>query len=145
MLRFLGLSFGMLGHLFCRRRDLLLENLALRQQLAVLNGQYPRPSLGLSSKLFWVITRRVWSASKQSLLIIAPETVVGWHQTGFRMFWRLISLVRTQVGRSPTPTEVRELIFRMIVENPTWGAPRIHGELLMLGFALSERTISLVG
>jgi putative transposase len=58
------------------------------------------------------------------------------------MYWRLISRVRTQVGRKRTPKEVREVIFRMVVENPTWGAPRIHGELLMLGFDLSERTIS---
>jgi putative transposase len=58
------------------------------------------------------------------------------------MYWRLISRVRRQVGRKQTPREVRELIFRMVAENPTWGAPRIHGELLMLGFDLSERTIS---
>jgi putative transposase len=58
------------------------------------------------------------------------------------MYWRLISRVRRQVGRKQTPKEVRELIFRMVAENPTWGAPRIHGELLMLGFDLSERTIS---
>ena len=58
------------------------------------------------------------------------------------MYWRLISGVRTQVGRRRTPKEVRELIFQMVAENPTWGAPRIHGELLMLGFDLSERTIS---
>jgi len=58
------------------------------------------------------------------------------------MYWRLISRVRTQVGRKQTPREVRELIFRMVAENPTWGAPRILGELLMLGFDLSERTIS---
>jgi putative transposase len=58
------------------------------------------------------------------------------------MYWRLISRVRTQVGRRPTSKEVRELILRMVVENPSWGAPRIHGELRMLGFELSERTIS---
>jgi putative transposase len=58
------------------------------------------------------------------------------------MYWRLISRVRAEVGRRSTPKEVRELIFRMVAENPTWGAPRIHGELRMLGFDLSERTIS---
>src|SRR5580700_4146246 len=58
------------------------------------------------------------------------------------MYWRLISRVQRQAGRRPTPKEVRELIFRMVAENPTWGAPRIHGELRMLGFDLSERTIS---
>src|SRR5258708_6615827 len=58
------------------------------------------------------------------------------------MYWRLISRVRRPIGRRQTSKEVRELIFRMVVENPTWGAPRIHGELLMLGFDVSERTIS---
>jgi hypothetical protein len=102
--------------------------------------EHPRPSLGLFDKLFWVITRRVWSAWKESLLIVTPETVVRWHRTGFRIYWRLISRVRAQVGRRATPKEVRELIFRMVADNPTWGAPRIHGEFLMLGFELSERT-----
>src|SRR6202049_3886688 len=142
MFRFVGLCFGMLVRFFRERRSLLLENLALRQQLVALKRRHPRPSLGLFDKLFWVIARRVWSAWKQSLMIVTPETIVRWHRTGFCMYWRLISRVRRQVGRRPTPKEVRELIFRMVAENPTWGAPRIHGELLMLGFDLSERTIS---
>jgi putative transposase len=142
MFRFVGLCFGMLVRLFRGRRSLLLENLALRQQLVALKRRHPRPSLGLFDKLFWVIARRVWPAWKQSLIIVTPETIVRWHRTGFCMYWRLISRVRRQVGRRPTPKEVRELIFRMVVENPTWGAPRIHGELRMLGFELSERTIS---
>jgi len=142
MFSFVGLCFGMVVHLFRGRRSLLLEILALRQQLVGLKRRHPRPSLGLLDKLFWVIARRVCSAWKESLLIVTPETVVRWHRTGFRMYWRLISRVRRQVGRSPTPKEVRELIFRMVVENPSWGAPRIHGELRMLGFDLSERTIS---
>jgi hypothetical protein len=58
------------------------------------------------------------------------------------MYWRLISRVQRQVGRKQTPKEIRELIFQMVAENPTWGAPRIRGELRMLGFDLSERTIS---
>ena len=114
----------------------------LRQQLAVLKRRHPRPRLGLIDKLFWLIARRVWSAWKQSLIIVTPETVVRWHRTGFRMYWRLISKVRTQVGRRQMPKEVRDLIFRMVAENPTWGGPRIHGELLMLSFDLSEITIS---
>ena len=74
--------------------------------------------------------------------MVTPETVVRWHRTGFRLYWKLISKVRRPVGRRQIPKEVRELIFRMVAENPTWGAPRIHGELLMLGFDISERTIS---
>src|SRR5712664_4387799 len=137
MFRFVRLCCGMLVRFFRGRRSLLLENLALRQQLVVLKRQHPRPSLGLFDKHFWVIARRVWSSWKQSLIIVTPETVVRWHRAGFLMYWRLISRVRRQVGRKPTPKEVRELIFRMVVENPTWGAPRIHGELRMLGFELS--------
>jgi putative transposase len=142
MLRFVRLSFGMLVRLFRGRQSLLLENLALRQQLVMLKRRHPRPSLGLLDKLFWVIARRVWSGWKQALLVVTPETVIRWHRAGFRMYWRLISGVRRQVGRKQTPKEIQELIFRMVAENPTWGAPRIHGELRMLGFDLSERTIS---
>jgi len=142
MFRFLKLCVGTLVRLFRGRRSLLLENLALRQQLAVLKRRHPRPRLGLCDKLFWVVAGRVWSAWRQSLIIVTPETVVRWHRAGFRLYWRLISKARTRVGRRPTSKEVRELIFRMVSENPTWGAPRIHGELLMLGFELFERTIS---
>src|SRR5713101_2064731 len=135
----------LLGSVFClfrARRSLLLENLALRQQLAALKRRRPRPRLALFDKLFWVLARRFWSGWKQALIVVNPETVVQWHRAGFRLYWKLISRVRTQAGRTQTPKEVQELIFRMVVENPTWGAPRIHGELLMLGFDLSERTIS---
>ena len=135
MFSLLFLWIGALIRLFRNRGNLVLENLVLRQQLAVLKRRHPRPSLGLFDKLFWVFLRHYWSEWRQALIVVTPETVVRWH-------WRLISRVRTQVGRKRTPKEVRELIFRMVVENPTWGAPRIHGELRMLGFDLSERTIS---
>jgi putative transposase len=90
----------------------------------------------------WVAIRRFWSAWQQSLIVVTPETVVRWHRGGFRLYWELISRVRRPIGRRQTLKEVRELIFRMVVENPARGAPRIHGELLMLGFDVSERTVS---
>jgi len=142
MFRLIVLCLGKLFRLVRARRSLLLENLALRQQLAVLKRRHPSPNIGLLDKLFWVAIRRFWSGWKQSLMVVTPETVVRWHRAGFRLYGRLLSRARTRVGRSQTPQEVRELIFRMVVENPTWGAPRIHGELRMLGFDLSERTIS---
>ncbi len=142
MFRFIGLCFGTLVRLLRARRGLLLENLALRQQLAVLKRRHPRPRLDLLDKLFWVAIRRFWTAWQQSLIAVTPETVVRWHRGGFRLYWKLISKARRPVGRRQTSKEVRELIFRMVVENPTWGAPRIHGELLMLGFDVSERTVS---
>jgi putative transposase len=142
MFNVLLLWFGALGRLFRSRRDLVFENFVLRQQLAVLKRRYPRPSLNLFDKLFWVAMHRFWSKWKQALIVVTPETVVRWHRAGFRMYWRLISRVRRPIGRRSTPKEVRQLIFQMVRENPTWGAPRMHGELLMLGFDISERTIS---
>ena len=136
------LWFGALIRLLRSRRELALENLALRQQLGVLKRRHPRPNLGTFDRLFWVVARRVWFGWKQSLIIVTPETVVRWHRAGFRLYWRLISRARRKVGRKPTSKEVRDLIFRMVAENPTWGAPRIHGELLMLCFDISERTVS---
>lgn len=136
------LCFGALVRLFRSHGSLVLENLVLRQQLAVLKRRRPRPSLTMLDKLFWVAVLRFWSGWKRSLIVVTPQTVVRWHRAGFRLYWRLISKVRKPLGRRQTPKEVRELIFRMVHENPTWGAPRIHGELLMVGFDVSERTIS---
>ncbi len=136
------LWFGVLVRLFSSRGKLVLENLALRQQLAVLKRRHPRPQLDLFDKLFWVTAHRFWSVWKEALIVVTPEMVVRWHRAGFRFYWRLISRVRKPAGRRRVSREVRDLIFRMVVENPTWGAPRIHGELLMLGFDVSERTIS---
>ena len=136
------LLFDALVRLFGSRGHLVLENLVLRQELAVLKRRHPRPSLGTFDRLFWVFARRVWSGWKQSLIIVTPETVVRWHRAGFRSYWKLISKVRKATGRRQSPKEVRELVLQMVRENPTWGAPRIHGELLMLGFDISERTVS---
>jgi len=124
------------------REDLVLENPALRQQLLTLHAKRPRPRLGVLDRLFWVVLRRSWSGWKRSLILVTPETVVRWHRTGFRLYWSWISRARHSVGRKPISREVRELVFRMVAENPTWGAPRIHGELLKLGFDISERTVS---
>jgi putative transposase len=136
------LWFVVLIRLFRSRRHLILENLAVRQQLAVLKRRHPRPMLGRFDKLFWIIAHQFWSAWKEALIVVTPETVVRWHRAGFRFYWRLISRIRKQAGRRRLSKEVRDLIFRMVVENPTWGAPRIHGELLMLGLDVAERTIS---
>ena len=127
---------------FRTRSSLLLENLAFRQQLGVLKRRHPRPHIRLFDKFFWILVRRFWSGWREALIIVRPETVVRWHRAGFALYWRAISRVRGFTGRKRIPKDVRDLIFRMVAENPTWGAPRIHGELLMLGFDFSERTIS---
>ena len=124
------------------RRELLLENLALRQQLAVLKRRHPQPRFAISDKLFWVMLRRLWYGWKCALVLVRPDTVVRWHRTGFKLYWKGLSRHRTGAGRRCVSRELRELIFRMVAENPTWGAPRIHGELRMLGFDISERTVS---
>lgn len=133
---------GVLVRLFRSRQSLLIENLALRQQLVVFKRHNPRPRLAAGDKLFWVSLQRFWSSWKSALIVVSPDTVVGWHRAGFKLYWRLISRVRKPIGRRPVTKEIRELIFKMVAENPTWRAPRIHGELLMLGYNLSERSVS---
>jgi putative transposase len=124
------------------REDLILENLALRQQLLALHTHRPRRRLTILHKLFWVVLQRLWSGWRGPLILVTPRTVVGWHRAGFRLYWKWLSRARQMGGRKPVSKEVRALIFRMAAENPTWGAPRIHGELLKLGFDLSEATVS---
>jgi putative transposase len=131
MFRFLLLWLGAILRLFRSGQDLLVENLALRQQLSVFRRRNRRPKLAVLDKLFWVLVRRFWSDWKKSLLVVAPETVVRWHGAGFRLYWRLMSKVKKRVGRKRLSKELRDLIFRVVAENPTWGAPRIHGELLI--------------
>jgi putative transposase len=133
---------GGIPRLFQSRRGLLLENLALRQQLAALKRRHPRQRLSAFDWFFWVLARRFWSEWKPALIVVSPETVVRWHRSGFGLYWRAISRARRMVGSKKISKEVRDLIFRMVRENPTWGAPRIHGELSMLGLDISERTIS---
>lgn len=112
------------------RQELVLENLALRQQLAVLRKQTPRPEVRTIDRLFWVTLSSIWPTWKDALHIVKPETVIAWHRAGFRLFWRW----RSRGGRPPVSAEVRLLVRRIASDNPGWGAPRIHGELLKLGY-----------
>ena len=141
MLRLLKLIFGVFVGSFRARLDLLLENLALRQQLAVLARRRPQPRFSNGDRLLWISLRRLWSGWTRALILVQPDTVVRWRRAGFKLYWKWISRSRVRVGRKSTSKEIRELIFRIVAENPTWGAPRIHGELQMLGFDISERTI----
>jgi hypothetical protein len=127
---------------FSSRGNLVLENLALRQQLLGLHAKRPRRRLTALHKIFWILLRRLWSGWKGPLILVTPRTVVGWHRAGFRLYWTWVSRARRVGGRRRVSKEVRALICRMATENPTWGAPRIHGELLKLGLHLSEITVS---
>ena len=119
------------------RRDLLLEMLALRHQLAVLarSNRRFRPS----DRLLWLILRRVWPRWRDALVLVQPATVDRWHRDRFvRRWWRR----SRRPGRPRIDSPCRDLIGRLAEENRLWGAPRIHGELLKLGVVVSERTVS---
>src|SRR5215472_11579906 len=133
---------GWLFSAFRSHEELVLENLALHQQLLALYVQRPRRRLTVLHKLFWVALRMFWSGWRKPLVLVTPRTVVNWHRAGFRLCWTWVSRFRRVGGRKRVSKEVRALIFRMVAENPTWGAPRIHGELLKLGFDVSERSVS---
>jgi transposase InsO family protein len=120
---------------------LALENLALRQQLAVYKRTVTRPPLRRSDRLFWVGLARVWAGWKQSLVIVTPDTVLRWQRRRFREYWTQLSR-RPTGGCPPIDAEIKALVRRMAAANPLWGAPRIHAEIRMLGLDLSERTVS---
>ena len=126
---------------FSGRSGLLLENLALRQQWAVMKNSIKRPRLRLRDRLFWILLSRAWAEWRCPLVIVKPATVIAWHREGFRLFWKRKSRKRGP-GRPRVSKELRDLVRRMGEANPTWGAPRIHGELMKLDIEVSERTVS---
>src|SRR5881296_1514251 len=140
MVRWLGILIGTLRATVRTHRELALENLALRQQLAVWKARQPRPRLTAMDRIFWVVLSRLWKSWRNSLRVVRPETVVGWHRQGFGRYWAWKS--RRRRGRPGIAIELRELIRRMSRANPLWGAPRIHGELLKLGLTVSQATVS---
>jgi hypothetical protein len=85
---------------------LMLENLALRQQLVVLKRRHPKPRLGLLDKVFWVALRRLWSDWEKCLYLVAPDTVPRWHRAGFRLYWAMLCKVRRRAGGKKIPREV---------------------------------------
>ena len=141
MLTFLSLALAYMRGFVVSQHTLALEVVALRQQLGVYKRKQPRPKLRPFDRLFWVVLRHVWKHWSEALIVVKPDTVVSWHRAGFRLFWRWRSRP-CRVGRPEVAEAVRRLIRRMKTENPTWGAPRIHGELLLLGFEISEPTVS---
>ncbi len=131
-----------LGSIFRSRGALQLENLALRHQIGVLlRSAKKRPKLTPLDRLLWVWLSRIWCGWHSTLAIVKPETVVAWHRKGFRLFWTW-KVRHGQPGRPVISREVRDLICRMCRENPGWGAPRVHGELLKLGIDISESSVS---
>src|SRR5467141_1113867 len=130
--------FAILSSIFHSRAALQLENLALRHQIGVLQrSTRNRPKLTPVDRLLWVWLSRIWSDWRSALAIVKPETVVSWHRKGFRLFWTW-KVRHGQPGRPVISREVRDLIRRMCRENSSWGAPRIHGELLKLDIGESS-------
>src|SRR2546425_11908898 len=128
--------------MLCRgHRQVALENVALRNQLAVYKKMVNRPKLLSSDRLFWVALSRVWVGWRQALVIVSPNTVPRWQRRRFREYWARLS-ARPAAGRPRVSRQIRALVIRMAQANPLWGAPRIHGELRMLGIDVAERTVA---
>jgi len=127
---------------FRSRAALQLEVIVLRHQLEVLQRTRPaRVRLTRLDRILWLLIYRVWPRCLDAVVIVKPETVIAWHHKGFRAFWAWRSRPRRR-GRPPVRAEVRTLIRRMTRENPLWGAPRVHGELLKLGIEISQAAVS---
>ena len=123
------------------RAALHLEVLALRHQLQVLERSRPqRLTLTRADRLLWVWVSRLWKDWRRGLVIVKPDTVIRWHRKGFRLLWTWKS--RRRLGRPTVSPDVRILIRTMSDANPLWGAPRIHGELLKLGIAISQASVA---
>jgi hypothetical protein len=137
----LHLLFALIHNRFKSRRRLEIENLYLRHQLNIAMRRAP-PRLWLhgADRAFLVWMTRLWPDLLSLTCVVRPDTILRWHRAGFRAYWRWKSL--GQPGRPKISRELRELIRRMSRENRLWGAPRIHGELLKLGFEIAESTVS---
>ncbi|MGH9806376.1 MAG: integrase core domain-containing protein, partial [Terriglobia bacterium] len=141
MIALLGLVLIYVRDSFRSREALKAEIIVLRLQLNVLRRKYPaRVRARCADRLLLVWLYRLIPAVIRAIVIVRPETVIGWHRAGYRAWWRWKS--RGPVGRPKIERELHELIRRMNRDNPLWGAPRIHGELLLLGFSVAQATVS---
>ena len=126
--------------LFRSRASLCLEHLALRHQLAIYQQTIQRPRLHATDRLFWAWLSRLWPGWREALAFVQPRTVIAWQRTRFRDHWRRLSQ-RSHPGRPAVAPEVRDLIQAMWRANPTWGSPRIVGELRKLGIDMAKSTV----
>jgi transposase InsO family protein len=141
MIGLLCFALAVLGSPFKSKLRLEAENAVLRHQLNVLRRKlHGRVRLASHDRWFFIQLYRWFPAILKVLIIIRPETLVRWHRAGFRCYWRWKS--RPRGGRPQLDTKLRALISRMSTENPLWGAPRIHGELLKLGFEVAQSSVA---
>lgn len=131
--------FALFLNLFKSRRQLQLENLFLRKQLEIFSRSNKRISISKSDRIFFSLLTGLLKNWKNNLVIVKPETVIKWHRKGFRLFWKMKS--KHKDGRGRIDVETRKLIIQLAEENRLWGIPRIHGELLKLGYNISQSTV----
>jgi putative transposase len=137
--------FRLLRLLGSGHEAIAVENAALRLQLMAYQRKRAKPKLTAFDRLFWCTLSKVWRRWRTALYVVQPETVVRWQRERFRRFWARISRLKTASrGRPPVAAQIRRLILDMATANPLWRAPRIHGELKMLGIVVSERTVSRI-
>jgi hypothetical protein len=135
------LLLNLAASIFKPKSRLEAENAALRHQLSVLQRKmHGRVQFKNSDRLFFIQLYRWFPSVLKAITIIQPETLVRWHRAGFRRYWRCKS--RNLEGRPQISADLQALIRRMSIENALWGAPRIHGELLKLGFAVAQSTVA---
>ena len=125
-------------------RGVVLENIALRQQLSVYKRKRPRPRFMDRDRWFWITLSVLWKDWRRALVVVHPDTVVRWQSERFRRYWGHLSEKPKRTGRPPISLQIRRLIRTLAEANPLWRAPRIHGELLKLGIEVSERTVSRI-
>jgi transposase InsO family protein len=141
MIGLLWFALAILASPFKSKLRLEAENAVLRHQLIVLRRRpHGRVQLTNHDRWFFVQLYRWFPSILKVLMIVRPETLLRWHRAGFRCYWRWKS--RRRAGRPQIETELRALIRRMSIENPLWGAPRIHGELLKLGFEVAQSSVA---
>src|SRR5471030_3093331 len=141
MIALLGFVLAVLAAPFKSKVRLEAENAVLRHQLIVLRRKmHGRPRLTNNDRWFFIQLYRWFPSILQVVIIVQPETLVRWHRAGFRYYWRWKS--RPRGGRPQIETDLRALIRQMSMENPLWGAPRIHGELLKLGFEVAQSSVA---
>jgi len=132
---------GWLVGLFRSHTGREAEIMFLRHQLLILRRSAPRRlRLRTADRLIFVWLYRLFPSLLGAAIIFKPETLVRWHRSGFRLYWRWKS--RRRVGRPEVPTEIRDLVRTISRDNPLWGAPRIHGELLKLGIDIAQSTVA---
>jgi transposase InsO family protein len=141
MIAFLGLFVHVLVSPFKTQARLEAEIVLLRHQLNVLRRRIPsKPKLRATDRLLFVWLYRLFPSVLKAMVIVRPDTIIGWHRAGFRLYWRWKS--HSHGGRPKVPEEIRRLIREMSLANPLWGAPRIHGELLKLGIEVAQSTVA---